>query len=45
MGEELVDFIDLLLEGLGLVGACADADVGLDADDAVGVEESVGLAD
>lgn len=43
-GEDGVYLVDFVLEGLFLVGAGTDADVGLDADDAVGVEEGVGLA-
>lgn len=44
-GEDRFDLGDLLGKGLGFVGAGADADVGLDARDAVLVDEGVGLAD
>ena len=43
--ENRVHLVNFVLEGLLLVGSGTDTDVGLNADDAVGVEEGVGLAD
>jgi hypothetical protein len=43
--EDRFNLCDFLGEVLGFVGPGADSDVGLDAEDAVAVEEGVGLAD